>query len=132
MLFLPTIFTSLVVATCVGADGATGGSALYPPGLLPLITRANALLSTGQFNDAIRAYSEALGKLFSEVVHPGVLYLRCPLTMSQRSQNSHPLTTSSITNVQRRISLLADIKMHSRTSTKFSTLPDTRSTKHCS
>ncbi|KAK0448228.1 hypothetical protein EV421DRAFT_1786383 [Armillaria borealis] len=37
---------------------ADGG--LYPPGLLPLINRANSLLSTGQFNEAARIYSEAI------------------------------------------------------------------------
>ena len=40
-----------------GAD-----SELYPPGLLPLIDKANILLSTGQFNEAAKAYSEAIGK----------------------------------------------------------------------
>ena len=37
-------------------------SELYPPGLLPLINRANILLSTGQFNEAAKVYSEAIGK----------------------------------------------------------------------
>ncbi|TFK53273.1 hypothetical protein OE88DRAFT_1625989 [Heliocybe sulcata] len=37
-----------------------GGSALYPPGLVPLINRANALFSAGQFNEASRLYSEAI------------------------------------------------------------------------
>ena len=40
-----------------GAD-----SELYPPGLLPLINRANILLSTGQFNEATKVFSEAIGK----------------------------------------------------------------------
>jgi DnaJ homolog subfamily C member 3 len=40
-----------------GAD-----SELYPPGLLPLINKANILLSTGQFNEAAKVYSEAIGK----------------------------------------------------------------------
>ena len=38
-------------------------SELYPPGLLPLINKANILLSTGQFNEAAKAYSEAIGKI---------------------------------------------------------------------
>ena len=38
---------------------ADGG--LYPPGLLPLINKANVLLSSGQFNEAARVYSEAIG-----------------------------------------------------------------------
>ena len=41
----------------------SAGSALYPPGLQPLINHANALLSAGTFHDAARAYSEAIGKL---------------------------------------------------------------------
>lgn len=36
------------------------GGALYPPGLLPLINRANILLSSGQSQDAAKAYSEAI------------------------------------------------------------------------
>jgi DnaJ family protein C protein 3 len=35
--------------------------ALYPPGLQPLINRANALLSAGTFHDAAKAYSDAIG-----------------------------------------------------------------------
>lgn len=54
--------------TCISADpsstGAGGGAALDPPGLLPLINTANALLSAGQFGDAVKAYSEAIGPLF--------------------------------------------------------------------
>jgi DnaJ family protein C protein 3 len=45
--------------TIVGTVYADPGG-LYPPGLLPLINRANALLSTGQFNEAVRIYSEAI------------------------------------------------------------------------
>ncbi|KZT23259.1 hypothetical protein NEOLEDRAFT_1136914 [Neolentinus lepideus HHB14362 ss-1] len=41
------------------ADSGSG-SALYPPGLLPLINRANTLFSAGQFNEASRVYSEAI------------------------------------------------------------------------
>lgn len=50
----------LVLAGVARADPS--GSALYPPGLLPLINRANALLSTGQFSDAAKAYTEAIGE----------------------------------------------------------------------
>ena len=39
--------------------GAEGG--LYPPGLQPLINRANVLLSAGQFGEAAKVYSEAIG-----------------------------------------------------------------------
>jgi DnaJ family protein C protein 3 len=40
----------------------TADSGLYPPGLLPLINKGNILLSTGQFNEAAKVYSEAIGK----------------------------------------------------------------------
>ncbi|KAJ7599168.1 hypothetical protein C8J56DRAFT_1011058 [Mycena floridula] len=46
----------ILLFTAVSAD--SGG--LYPPGLLPLINRANALLSTGQFSEAAKVYSEAI------------------------------------------------------------------------
>ncbi|KAF9478422.1 hypothetical protein BDN70DRAFT_879947 [Pholiota conissans] len=35
-------------------------SGLYPPGLLPLINKGNIFLSTGQFNEAAKIYSEAI------------------------------------------------------------------------
>ena len=38
------------------------GTSLYPEELIPLITRADALLTAGQFNDAAKAYSEAIGE----------------------------------------------------------------------
>ncbi|KAJ2915551.1 hypothetical protein MD484_g4882, partial [Candolleomyces efflorescens] len=46
----------------VSAD-PSGAGGLYPPGLQPIINRANVLLSTGQFGEAIRAYSEAIDYL---------------------------------------------------------------------
>ncbi|RDB30413.1 DnaJ subfamily C member 3 [Hypsizygus marmoreus] len=60
---LPAFSSFLVIiASSIGsgvyADPGAGG--LYPPGLLPLINRANVLLSTGQFNEAARIYSEAI------------------------------------------------------------------------
>ncbi|KAJ7628502.1 hypothetical protein FB45DRAFT_918432 [Roridomyces roridus] len=47
----------LLPATGVYADANAG---LYPPGLQPLITRANVLLSSGQFSEAAKVYSEAI------------------------------------------------------------------------
>ena len=41
----------------IKADGS-----LYPPGLMPLITHANTLLSGGQFGSAATAYSQAIGE----------------------------------------------------------------------
>ncbi|KAH9962462.1 hypothetical protein BC827DRAFT_1130306 [Russula dissimulans] len=51
----------------------SAGSALYPPGLRPLISRANALLSAGTFHDAARAYSEAIEQ---SPVDPTLYYKR--------------------------------------------------------
>jgi hypothetical protein len=55
--------TSSLLFLLLPATGtyADSGAGLYPPGLQPLITRANVLLSTGQFNEAARVYSEAIG-----------------------------------------------------------------------
>ncbi|KAJ7165694.1 hypothetical protein C8R43DRAFT_987331 [Mycena crocata] len=54
--------TSSLLFLLLPATGtyADSGSGLYPPGLQPLITRANVLLSTGQFNEAAKVYSEAI------------------------------------------------------------------------
>ncbi len=40
---------------------AAAEDGLYPPGLLPLINKANVLLSSGQFNEAAKYYSDAIG-----------------------------------------------------------------------
>jgi hypothetical protein len=53
----PLSLISLLSVVCADITG----SSLYPPGLLPLINRANVLLSSGQYNDAAKAYSEAIG-----------------------------------------------------------------------
>ncbi|KAJ7062768.1 hypothetical protein C8F01DRAFT_1056608 [Mycena amicta] len=54
--------TSSLLCLLLGSTGARAdaGSGLYPPGLQPLITRANVLLSSGQFSEAARVYSEAI------------------------------------------------------------------------
>lgn len=61
---LAVFYPFVLLFTSVLADSGAGG--LYPPGLLPLINRANALLSTGQFNDAAKVYSEAIGVSISQ------------------------------------------------------------------
>lgn len=55
------LFILLSTLSVFANSGA--GSSLYPPGLQPLINRANALLSAGSFHDAAKAYSEAIGTL---------------------------------------------------------------------
>lgn len=48
----------LLLAKPVLSD--TSSSGLAPPGLQPLIIRGDALLSAGQFNDAAKAYTDAI------------------------------------------------------------------------
>ncbi|KAK1218322.1 hypothetical protein PQX77_018993 [Marasmius sp. AFHP31] len=50
----------LALASLVEGNSAGSSGGLYPPGLLPLINRANALLSAGQFNEAANVYTEAI------------------------------------------------------------------------
>ena len=52
-------FLLFVTHSAYGEPSSSGGG-LYPPGLAPLINRANTLLSLGQFNDAARLYTEAI------------------------------------------------------------------------
>jgi DnaJ family protein C protein 3 len=65
---------SILLSTLSVLADPSAGSALYPPGLQPLITRANALLSAGTFHDAAKAYSEAIGML-NQTVHTGTRLL---------------------------------------------------------
>ncbi|KAF8890442.1 hypothetical protein BD779DRAFT_1622562 [Infundibulicybe gibba] len=51
---------SALLGAVISSVYASEAGGLYPPGLLPLINRANVLLSTGQFNEAARIYSEAI------------------------------------------------------------------------
>lgn len=47
----------------LGFATAADSGGVYPPGLGQLIGKANVLLSAGQFSDAVRAYTEAIGTL---------------------------------------------------------------------
>ncbi|KLO17381.1 hypothetical protein SCHPADRAFT_925865 [Schizopora paradoxa] len=47
-------------AFAYASDAPESGSALYPPGLQPLISKANLLLSSGHYADAARTYTEAI------------------------------------------------------------------------
>ena len=66
MLIVPQCLLILVSLSLAAASPdnseapSSSGSALYPPGLQPLIARANALLSAGSFADAARVYTEAI------------------------------------------------------------------------
>ncbi|EMD31819.1 hypothetical protein CERSUDRAFT_119389 [Gelatoporia subvermispora B] len=57
---VPCLFTILLYGANAEPSTPGSGSALYPPGLVPLINRADALLAAGQFNDAAKVYSEAI------------------------------------------------------------------------
>ncbi|KAF8997979.1 hypothetical protein BDQ17DRAFT_1544151 [Cyathus striatus] len=48
----------LLLPAAALADPSAGAGGLYSASLLPLINRANILLSTGQFNEAEKLYSE--------------------------------------------------------------------------
>jgi DnaJ family protein C protein 3 len=56
MRLLSTVL-AFIAATLASADNVAG---LYPPGLQPLVNKANALLTSGQFHDAAKLYSEAI------------------------------------------------------------------------
>ncbi|PPQ82954.1 hypothetical protein CVT24_012878, partial [Panaeolus cyanescens] len=58
-LSLPALSLPLLLLS-PGLVSASSDSGLYPPGLLPLINKANILLSTGQFGEAAKVYSEAI------------------------------------------------------------------------
>ena len=57
---LLTLAGLLVLVSPVFADPSGSSGSVAHPNLQPLITRANALLSAGQFNDAARTYTEAI------------------------------------------------------------------------
>ena len=63
---LLSLSSILILLACPFVNGAD--AELYPPGLLPLINKANILLSTGQFNEAAKVYSEAIGKSFDSLL----------------------------------------------------------------
>ncbi|KAF8622437.1 hypothetical protein AX15_007021 [Amanita polypyramis BW_CC] len=63
----------------------TDASGLYPPGLLPLINKANTLLTAGQFNDAARLYSEAIDQSPSDYL---LYYKRATAYMSLSKHSS--------------------------------------------
>ncbi|KAI0059331.1 TPR-like protein [Artomyces pyxidatus] len=49
----------LILLVCYAGADPNAGS-LSPPGLVPMINQANALLSSGMFGDAVKAYSEVI------------------------------------------------------------------------
>jgi DnaJ family protein C protein 3 len=64
MWILTTCLSVLYISSVVAADSSAAGPSTEaaPPDLKPLITRANGLLATGQFGEAVKAYSEAIGE----------------------------------------------------------------------
>lgn len=65
LLRLSVILQFLLVGFVCNANAQVNqiaGTSLYPEELIPLITRADALLTAGQFNDAAKVYSEAIGE----------------------------------------------------------------------
>ena len=70
-----------------------GNTALYPPGLHPLITKANTLLSTVQFADAIKAYTEGIDQSPQD---PSLFYKRASAYLSQAR---HQLALADLSKV---------------------------------
>ena len=68
-LVAPILSAIVYGSTSVRADPSAGGGGgeLYPPGYLPLVNRANAFLTAGQFSDAAKAYTEAIGMVLARV-----------------------------------------------------------------
>jgi DnaJ homolog subfamily C member 3 len=62
---LNTFIAPVLTVLLYGANAEPSTGELYPPGYLPLVNKANVLLSAGQFNDAAKAYSEAIGTCIS-------------------------------------------------------------------
>ena len=67
---LPLLLVGLVYHASAQQQQISGTS-LYPEELIPLITRADALLTAGQLNDAAKAYSEAIGEFHLSMAHGG-------------------------------------------------------------
>ena len=61
MRLLPSYLTLLVLSLVVSLQANADQQHLAPE-LQPLISKANVYLTTGQFNDAVKAYSEAIGE----------------------------------------------------------------------
>jgi DnaJ family protein C protein 3 len=85
MRFLSTLLV-FVVANVVHADSSSSGG-LYPPGLLPLINRANTLLTAGQFNEAARLYSDAIDQSPSDYL----LYYKRATAYTSLSKHAYAL-----------------------------------------
>ena len=98
-------------------------SGLYPPGLQPLITKANVLLASGQFNEAAKIYSEAIGKLWPHSAQG----LADSVLQSNRQQ-----IISSTTSAPRRTTRSAATGMRSQTLTRYSSSRVGRLTVRCS
>lgn len=60
-----TLFLVSIISAVQQAHAEQDHGHAAAPELQPLINKANAYLTTGQFNDAIRAYSEAIGEFFN-------------------------------------------------------------------
>ncbi|KIJ58794.1 hypothetical protein HYDPIDRAFT_163070 [Hydnomerulius pinastri MD-312] len=57
---LPTLAGLLLLVSQVLAEPSSSSGSIAHPGLQPLIARADALLSAGQFSDAARTYTDAI------------------------------------------------------------------------
>lgn len=58
----------LPLAAVLHGAVADSGAGLYPPGFVPLVSRADGLLAAGQYNDATMAYTEAIALAPTEYI----------------------------------------------------------------
>ncbi|KAH8115629.1 TPR-like protein [Phellopilus nigrolimitatus] len=86
IMFLPSCLTVLILSI-VGSAQSSSGSTVDQPELQPLINQANTFLTTGKFNDAIRAYSEALEQAPSDYI----LYYKRATAYYSLSRHQHAL-----------------------------------------
>lgn len=59
-----SLLIAAIAASSAFAD-AGGESSVDPPGLKPLVTQGDSLLAAGQYSEAARSYSDAIGLLFA-------------------------------------------------------------------
>ena len=55
------LLVPILTVLLYGANADPSAGELYPSGYLPLVNKANTLLSAGQYSDAAKTYSEAIG-----------------------------------------------------------------------
>ncbi|KAL5508682.1 hypothetical protein ACEPAH_6303 [Sanghuangporus vaninii] len=113
MRLLPSCLTLLVLSLVVSLQVQADQQHLAPE-LQPLINRANTYLTTGQFNDAVKAYSEAIDQAPSDYI----LYYKRATAYYSLSRHSNALAdfdkVLELTNGNFDKALLMKARIHAR------------------